>query len=432
MTDEPKAKPPAAGPPDKDVGWLKYGLITAAVFLAWQIVQPPFVDRLPPSAALRLAPSSPSVLRRAAEIEQAAERSENAAALANEALVRAPFDARALRVRGLADAALGFPERADQLLTLAGNWSLRDDPAHAWLVEQRLRVGNYGSSFAHADTLVRRRSDVRPQIFNLFTTAAANDPRALPALAQLLALRPPWRDEYFSSLYDRPEGSAILLALAMSLEKTDGPLQPYELERLYSTWAVESRLPAIQFLRQRINRPSGSLALQNGDFSTAAEAQVLPFGWRMGVAPGLNVEMVEDDIRQSDPAVRIDYDGYGGGMPLQQLILLKAGDYSLSWEQRYEVRPRDPRLAWTLTCFETGDRLFARTLVSQEQSEVWEASSAVFTIPTSGCTAQWLRLAPRAGDSQSNTVVWFDRVKITPVAGQTTTAANRQDAQGFD
>ena len=141
---------------------ISYGLIAVAVVLAWQIILQPLSQRAPVETAIRLAPGSPLVLRRAAESELAAGRVDNAAALSREALSRSPFDVRALRVFGLTEARAGREDEADDILTLAGNWSLRDDPAHAWLVERRLRSGDYVSAFAHADTLVRRRQDLQP------------------------------------------------------------------------------------------------------------------------------------------------------------------------------------------------------------------------------------------------------------------------------
>ena len=117
-----------------------YGLLALSVWLAWEVLKAPVAARAPPSIGVRIAATSPEVLRRAAEAEFTAGRPGNAEALAEESLVRAPFNARALRVRGLAAAEAGETEQADQLLTLAGNWSLRDDPAHAWLVEYRLRL----------------------------------------------------------------------------------------------------------------------------------------------------------------------------------------------------------------------------------------------------------------------------------------------------
>jgi hypothetical protein len=66
-----------------------YALTVAAVLLAWQVVIQPFAERAPVSFAIRIAPGSPLVLRRAAEAELAENRAENAASLGRDALVRA-------------------------------------------------------------------------------------------------------------------------------------------------------------------------------------------------------------------------------------------------------------------------------------------------------------------------------------------------------
>ena len=208
-------------------GWLTeyapYALTIGAIWLGWQILLQPVIQRAPPELAVRVAPGSPLVLQRAAEAEfvagekdDDARRYDNAASLARDALALAPFNVRALRVVGLTEARAGREPIADEILTLAGNWSLRDDPAHAWLVEYRLRRGDYASSFAHADTLARRREDIRPQIFRLFTLAAATDTaRALPEVARLLDARPPWRQSYFDSLYVSGEGLQVAANLAV-------------------------------------------------------------------------------------------------------------------------------------------------------------------------------------------------------------------------
>ena len=49
-----------------------YGLIVGAVLLGWQIAIQPLLQRAPVEIAIRLAPGSPLVLRRAAESEFAA------------------------------------------------------------------------------------------------------------------------------------------------------------------------------------------------------------------------------------------------------------------------------------------------------------------------------------------------------------------------
>ena len=101
-----------------------YVLVAVAIWLGWQVVREMAVGRLPAELSLRLSPGSALVLGRAAETEFAADRFENAEYLARQSLVRAPFNVQALRVLGLATAESGRKTEADDILTLAGNWTI--------------------------------------------------------------------------------------------------------------------------------------------------------------------------------------------------------------------------------------------------------------------------------------------------------------------
>jgi hypothetical protein len=327
-----------------------YAIIAAAVWLGWEVVKLPIAERAPPAMAIRLAPTSPEVLRRAAEGELAADRADNASALAEESLARAPFNARALRVRGLVEARLGDNGRADEMLTLAGNWSLRDDPTHAWLVENRLRRGSYTSAFAHADTLARRRPDLYPSLFELFTAAAVQDPRAFPVLTRLLAAEPPWRGAFLNHLYKVDGGAPVVGGLAVALEETRSPLSTSELQQLYTQWAGAGRLAGIREVRQRLGRPALSPILQNGDFGIDTEDQFYPFGWTLPAGPGVATGVLEDDLRARNPALRVEYDGFNSGVLAEQLVLIPPGDYAFSGETRSDAALEETRLAWSVVC----------------------------------------------------------------------------------
>lgn len=388
-----------------------YGLIVVAVVLGWQIVLQPLIQRASVQAVIGIAPTSPTVLRRAAESELAAGRVDNAAQLSREALLRSPFDVRALRVLGLTEARSGREDAADEILTLAGNWSLRDDPTHAWLVDRRLRRGDYASSFAHADTLVRRRRDIQPQVFRMFTIAGTEDPqRSLPVLANLLAARPPWRSDYLNGLRRTPQELQLAANLAILLEEGRAPLTNDELQELYWALLRQSQFSALSVIRERINRPPPG-ALSNGDFADPGAPQ--PFQWRLYQQAGAVPEIVSDDLRPSNPALRVQYDGYAPGAIVEQLTFLSPGAHRFSAEVRVESGdPRD-RLSWTLSCA-PGDN--GKTSVPVEPSgatpNTWTPLSGRFEVPPD-CPAQWLRLATHASDRRSPTVVWFDRIVIS-------------------
>lgn len=395
-----------------------YALVVAAVWLGWEALKPPLVDRAPPAIGLRLAPGSPSVLRRAAEGELLAEEWDDAAYLADQSLARAPFNARALRVRGLAAARTGADRQADELLTLAGNWSLRDDPAHAWLVEQRLRQGSYASAFAHADTLARRRRDLEGRIFELFTVAAVQDSRAIPPLVGLLAAAPPWRGAYLTALQARADGDALLLNLGVALQSTAAPLSDLELSRIYRDWLKEGRVGAIAALRRELERPSPDAGVQNGDFSQPLARQLAPFGWSVRPAAGLAAEIIEDDLETGNPALRIDYDGYSRHTAASQLLLLGPGRYA--FRTRFRRENESPAsFEWILSCVQGGSPLMRQGLpAGGEEGGEWSRLEATVEVPD-GCPAQRLVLAARPADSRSPLAAWFDDVAVRPLTTAT-------------
>lgn len=390
-----------------------YGLIIGAVVLGWQIAIQPLIQRAPVELAVRLAPGSPMVLRRAAEAELVAGRNDNAAALSRDALVRSPFDVRALRVLGLTEARAQREDAADEILTLAGNWSLRDDPAHAWLVERRLRRGDYGSSFAHADTLVRRREDIQPEVFRLFTTAAAADPqRALPVVARLLAASPPWRSAYLRSLGQTPEELQLSASLAVLLEASRAPLTNDEIQNLYWTLMRQGQFPALRMVRERINRPLATDRVTNSGFSDDAAPQ--PFQWKLYPKAGISPVITADDLRSANEALRIDYDGYATGTIVEQLTSLSPGPYVFSAEVRTEAGHPETRLAWTLSCAPRDNaKTSAPAGIAGGRAGSWTILTGLLEVPDD-CPVQWLRLETRAADRRSRTVVWYDRITIAP------------------
>ncbi|WP_292068082.1 hypothetical protein [Brevundimonas sp. UBA7664] len=390
-----------------------YVLIAGAVVLGWQIVIQPLIQRAPVEAAIRLAPGSPLALRRAAESELAAGRNENAAALGRDALGRSPFDVRALRVVGLTEARAGRLDQADDLLTLAGNWSLRDDPAHAWLVEHRLRQGDYVSAFAHADTLVRRRQDIQPEVFSLFTLAGVQDPqRSLPVTADLLAANPPWRAAYLASLDEKPEDLQVQMNLAALLQESRAPLSNAELHRLYQVLVRKGLFDAIRTLRVRLNRPAAGSAVTNGDFADTAAPE--PFQWRLVQNAGVTAEIAIDDLGPANPALRVEYDGYSTARIADQLTFLPPGPHQFIIEVKTEDGDPATRLAWTLTCA-PGGRAIASVPAGDANAtrNAWATVSARIVVP-GDCPAQWLRLETQAHDRRSPTVAWFDRIRISP------------------
>lgn len=379
------------------------------IWLGWQMVVGLLVQRAPVEAAVRVAPSSGQVLSRAAEAELVAGRLESARDLAEMALTAAPFDVRALRVLGLAVAPTDR-ETADELLTLAGNWSLRDDPSHAWLIQRRLEQGDYAGAFGHADALARRREDVRPRIFRMFTIAATEDPRAAPFLIARLAPHPNWRSDYLNALHASERGPQVQALVALGLQRTRGRLTDPELEAIYGEWVEDGRVPGLRELKRRLGRPLPA-PLQDGDFEGTGGPK--PFGWQINAGPGVQAELSTTPDAQGK-ALFVQTDGFSARTVASQLLLLERGRHKFSGRYRFEAGDEDPRLAWTIRCLETNSVIAAWAPPAIRDAEVWAPHEVTFDVP-GDCSAQWLELRTVRGPRRTTIVAWFDTFAIAPV-----------------
>lgn len=383
--------------------------IVLAVWMGWQFVRGVLVQNAPAGLALRVAPDSPTVLSRAAEAELAAGQYENAAVLARLALARGPFNVRALRIAGLTEARRGNLEDADQILTLAGNWSLRDDPAHAWLIERRLRQGAFASAFAHADAIARRRRDLDESIFALFTTAANENSTGLHAIASELRDLPPWRKLYLESALRSPDGQAAVVNLAILLEGSPGRFSSSELEALYLALLTDKRTDAVRVLADRLQRPAPG-ALRNGGFGDPAITK--PFDWALKVSDGVIAEVAPDDADPARMALRVDYNGASSQRAADQALLLSPGNYTLTGSVKSEDVGREGGLRWVVTCLESGRAISGPARQQPAQAFAWTIFSLEISVPESGCSVQWLTLLATSDDRRGPMVRWFDDMEI--------------------
>ena len=391
--------------------WIPVALSAGAVWLGWQIVLAPVTQRAPPGLVARIAPDSMLTLSRAAESELAAGRSANADFLARRRLAQAPFDVRALRVAGLAADKAGHADKATEILTLAGNWSLRDDPAHAWLIDRSLKQGDYVTAFAHADTLVRRREDIRPQVFSLFTEAASSDPRALPSVVKLLGAAPPWAEGYFVHLYETPRGLQLATNLALGMQQAGTPLPDAELRRLYYELAYKTGPANVVMVRTRLRRPLVPTGFViRGDFEDAFAVE--PFNWRMMDVAGLMAEIVP--APDQGQMLSVVYQGYGAGHLVDQLLTLPGGDYVLSGLASEEGETGSSQLNWKIICTEASKSRIApgASETASSPRAGWRRFSLSFTVPASGCEAQWLSLEASITDRSRVRSASFDDLKI--------------------
>jgi len=384
------------------------------LWLAWQVVREPLMGGLPPQLALTLAPTSPTVLRRAAEAEFNAGQLEKAGRLARQSLARAPFDVKALRSAGVVEAQTGDLDRADELLTLAGNWSLRDGATHLWLLERRLGQGEFGSAFAHADTLLRRRVSMQPAMFSVFNQAGRSDPRAFAALARQLATEPPWRPTYLASLGRAPEGQPLAAALGLALASvSQGGLTVSERANLYADLAAAKRYDLLRRLAATLDARGGPARLVvDGGFSGAGS--VGPLGWSLGAGPGFTTETVTAPRGGEGQALHVLSDSYSSGTAADQLLLLSPGAHAFTARALIQQGNPNGRVTWTIVCLPGATVTMTQTLTAPDERG-WTTSRTDFQVPAEGCAAQRLTLVFSAGERRKTLELWTDDVEIVLV-----------------
>ena len=232
---------------------------------------------------------------------------------------------------------------------------------------------------------------------------------------RLLAANPPWLGAYWDYLHEREGSDALLLTLAVALERTDRPFDRDELSELYRKWVGERRFDAARYLRDQLGRPSPELTLQDGGFSGPAEQQILPFAWRLGAGAGLAAEVTADDLDPDNQALLVHYNGRQEHVAALQHLLLRPGAWVLSARHRIEGGERGARFALRVTCTATGDELASLDpAAGDERGPGWRTASVAFTVPAEGCPGQFVALAARAGDRPGSLTGWFDDVAIRP------------------
>jgi hypothetical protein len=128
-----------------------------------------------------------------------------------------------------------------------------------------------------------------------------------------------------------------------------------------------------------------------------------PFGW----------EFIQTDaglVERVDGGLQIVHFGRKGWILARQALLLKPGNYRLSYTLGGE-RGKPPELAWRVDCAGSGATLL--DLPFQKENFLGMTATDRFTVPAEACPAQWLALAARVGDTAETRSATIRSVKIS-------------------
>jgi hypothetical protein len=370
-----------------------------------------------PEGALLIAPWEPVALDELAERQLTNGSGEPSSAedLARRALVSDPFDSRALSFLGLGAERKGDLARAEALMSLAAARSWRNPAPHVWLFAQAIRRGKFEEALAQADGVLRVYPQYEETIFPVLTVFGT-DPGALAALEGALAANPPWRRSFLASSIVNGANDRLMTQLYQSLIHSRQPPTADEMKPYLDRLILVGRFEVAYQDWRATSSPAETAGRYpyNGNFEAPLDG--LPFNWVFDSISGAEIQITEAPDRGNSRALRIQFSGARAKLGrVGQLLMLAPGSYDLELAVKSSSLRTERGPVWQISCAES------RVLLAETKpvtgTTPWTDLKIRFSVPSSGCNAQWLQLiipARTASESEIEGEVWFQSFRITP------------------
>lgn len=335
--------------------------------------------------------------------------------LARDALTSSPVHSRALSVLGIVAESRGEDGRAEALMTLAAQRSLRDRLAHEWLLDRAMQRGDHERAWFHADVLLRSQtaaySELAPKLVELATLEDS-----ARALSIRLAASPGWRRSLLKHVSRKVDDPKKLERLFVNLQQTSAPASVEELGWWVQRFVAEKRYEEAVAAWTEFQPPERRERLgpvYNSGFDPDESRALFQWSIPKKVAGEAVITRQEDDghalrVAPSGTSVR-------GGW-IKQLLVLPRGEYVFTVRARREQGDAVGRMAWTLSC--GGSRAVIASTGAVAAGEAWRTLVVPFRVPAQDCRTQWLRLdqVELALNHDDFVPIWFDDATVRPAA----------------
>ena len=393
-------------------------LLTVLACLALKIIgtlTPAKFDSTLPVAIIDWWPGNATGMVREGELRLAEGDFGAATRAAIQALQTSPVEGRALQLLAKIAEGQGELTRANGLMQLAAQRSLRDHIPHAWLFHRAVAKGEFTVALRHADIVIRRHWRLRSQLLQSLIRLAS-DEGSVDEVIKVLVRNPPWRSWF---LREFARGAPALqdtmrfydLLQASPQPPTESELAPY-LERIVTAGHFEH---AFRSWKNSLppERRQHSIQFYNGNFRFLVSN--LPFDWIIQRARGVTTEVVDHPDR-SGRVLQIKFvNAQVRFRHVRKLMLLAPGIYRLSGKVLANDL-RTPRgIHWKLLCADGRQQILAETANVAGTTDGWIEFEHEFHVPKLDCHAQWLRLelATDAPSRVESGVVWYDSMMVT-------------------
>jgi hypothetical protein len=334
--------------------------------------------------------------------------------LARRALLFDPLDSRALSLLGFVAERKGDPARAEALMSLAAARSWRNPSPHVWLFAQAIRRGQFEEALAQADGLLRAYPRYEETLFPVLTVFGI-DPGALAALEGALAANPPWRRAFLGTIVNGAN-DRLMTQLYQFLIHSRQPPMAYEMKPYLDRLILVGRFEQAYQDWRATSSPAETAGRYpyNGNFEAPLDG--LPFNWVFESIAGAEIQITEAPDRGNSRALRIQFSGARAKLGrVGQLLMLAPGSYDLELAVKSSSLRTERGPVWQISCAESHVLLAETKPVTG--TAPWTDLKIRFSVPSSGCSAQWLQLiipARTASESEIEGEVWFQSFRVTP------------------
>ncbi|MBG0810028.1 hypothetical protein IY145_11630 [Methylosinus sp. H3A] len=365
-------------------------------FLAWRIIchaASALLTPHDPRAALAWDAVDPAAFTNLAQ-DELAKTGDAHSRLAKDAAARLlavdPLAPGALSLYGKAIAQLGDAARADKILRVAAAHLPIDLVAHAWLYDRALETGRLFEALPELDMLLRARPSLAPRLAPSVQALLEAGDAVEVRFFRLLATAPPWRAALLAQLAERLQNPNALIRLFGRLQASTARPSTDEMglylarllrdglyDEAYSAWLVH--LPPDRLSRLGL--------LYNGRFQFPVSN--LPFDWMFTPVSGASIAVAEDEERKS-----LSVEFYGARVAfanVSHLLMLAPGRYSFSGAGETDDLENELGLRWRIYCAPKPSETLATTQLWKNTIPL-RAFRIEFSVPNSGCEAQWLKL----------------------------------------
>jgi hypothetical protein len=336
--------------------------------------------------------------------------------IARQILQHDPLNSRALLL--LAETT-SDPQQLRSLMTQAVRRSKHEALAAAWLLNDAFNQSNIPAALDYADILLRSQPSLVPSVLK-YLGLIAEQPAARAALTERLAVNPPWRAQFFSTLPSNVKQPNTPFALMVALKEKGQPPSPAELGS-YLNWLLQQNLVELAYANWQQLQPAaeagGDRYLNNATFER--DPSGLPFDWK--IARGQNAMASFGKRIELAGARTLDFTFSPGRVrfpEVTQVLVLPSGAF------RFEGKFGGPfaakrGLRWQFRCNFGARKVLAETEMLQGQSPSARQFAVDVTVTNDDdCRGQELRLYHDARSASEEMITgegWFSDLQLIPL-----------------